>query len=64
MDTLKLLAMLELDIKHWSGEALREAYNFCIERTATMENHDAEYAWWWHRTETLRQEITDRGGRR
>ena len=45
MDTLKLLAMLELDIKHWSGEALREAYNFCIKRTATMENHDAEYAW-------------------
>ena len=64
MDTKQLLEMLKKDLKHWTREQLHIALDYCDNMCADQNEKSVVYAWWWNLRETIRQEITDRGGRR
>ena len=64
MDTKQLLKMLKIDLKHWTVPQLHIAYDYCVDMCMDMDEKREVYAWWWNLREAIRQEITDRGGRR
>ena len=64
MDTKQLLEMLKKDLKHWTHAQLYMAYNYCVDICMDMDEKSVVYAWWWNLREAIRQELTERGGRR
>ena len=64
MDTKQLLEMLKKDLKHWTNAQLHIAYDYCVDRCMDMDEKSVVYAWWWNLREAIRQELTERGGRR
>lgn len=58
-ETEKVKQKLKELLKTWNNDQLHTAFEYC----ENMSN-DTGNVWWMELTETVRQEITDRGGRR
>ena len=58
-ETEKIKEILTQELKKWNNAQLHDAYEYCDK----MAN-DTENKWWAELLETVRQEITERGGRR
>lgn len=54
----------EKDLHHWTNAQLHIAYDYCVDMCMDMDEKSEVYAWWWNLRETIRQELTERGGRR
>lgn len=59
MTTEQIKELIKTELKKWNNAQLHYALEFCIERSTETGNE-----WWFDLTETVRAEITDRGGRR
>lgn len=57
-ETQKVKEILKQELKKWNNAQLHDAFEYCDKMSKDTGN-----VWWMELTETVRREITDRGGR-
>ncbi len=58
MTTEQVRELIKTELKKWNNAQLHTALDFCIRKSSETQNE-----WWFDLTKTVRDEITDRGGR-
>ena len=58
-ETQKVKEILKQELNRWNNAQLHDAFEYCDKMSKDTGN-----VWWMELTETVRQEITERGGRR